>query len=116
MMRDSSLSRLVSIFYVAVLVLQPLWHGALHSPPGRYAWLLALVATLPLLPPLRGILAGRLRSMTWGGYLLVAYFVIGIMEAWSNPARRLPALFQIVLALSYVMCLVLLARRLRRRA
>ena len=104
---------LVIWFYLAIVLLQPVWHGVLPEPLGKHDWLLALCATLPLLLPLRGILAGNVRSMTWGGYLLVFYFVIGVMEAWSSPAERSPALLQTALSLLYVTCLVLLIRNLR---
>ncbi len=109
-----SLHSLVTGLYLGVLILQPLWHGVLPAPVGKQSWLLALFATLPLLFPLRGILAGKMSSMTWGGYLLVIYFVIGVMEAWSNPPERVPALLQITLTVLYVTCLVLLAQRWRR--
>lgn len=87
--------------YLALLLLQPTWHGLLPAPWGAQNWVLALVASLPLLLPLTGIAAGRLRSMTWGSFLAVLYFVIGVMETWSNPAQRIPAVFQVVLALAY---------------
>ena len=103
--------RYAAACYVALLLLQPVWLGLLTAPLGKQSWGLALAATAPLLLPLRGILAGKLRSMTWGGYLLVFYFVIGVMEAWINPAQRTPALLQIALALLYVTFLVLLSRR-----
>jgi len=106
-------TRLVVIFYLTVLVLQPIWHGLLPPPHGKQSWLLVLFATLPLLFPLRGILAGHIRSMTWGGYVLVFYFVIGVMEAWSNAPQRIPALLQVILSLLYVTSLVLLTRRQR---
>lgn len=106
--------RYAAACYVALLVLQPVWLGLLPAPLGKQSWGLALLATLPLLLPLRGILAGTVRSMTWGGYLLVFYFVIGVMEAWSNPAQRMPALLQTALAVLYVTGLVLLTRRSRR--
>jgi uncharacterized membrane protein len=84
----------VALTYLALLFLQPVWHAFAPSPLGAESWWLALVATVPLLLPLRGILKGNIRSMTWGGYLLVLYLVVGIMEAWSNPPQRLPALLQ----------------------
>jgi uncharacterized membrane protein len=62
---------------------------------GAGSWLLTAVATLPLLLPLNGVWHGSLRSMTWAGYLLMLYLVIGVMEAWANPPQRLPALLQI---------------------
>jgi uncharacterized membrane protein len=80
--------------YLALLILQAVWHALLPEPLGARAWWLGVMAALPLLLPLRGILEGRLRSMTWGGYLLMLYFSIGVMEAWSNPPQRVPALVQ----------------------
>lgn len=105
--------RLVAVFYLAVFVLQIVWHGFLPEPSGNQNWALALLAALPLALPLAGILAGRVRSMTWGGYLLVLYFTIGVMEVWSNPAQRAPALAQVTLVLLYVACLVWFTRRNR---
>ena len=66
----------------------------LPAPYGASTWWLGLLAALPLLFPLKGVLKGRIRSMTWAGYLLLLYLVIGVMEAWSNPPQRLPALTQ----------------------
>jgi uncharacterized membrane protein len=91
----------VFVTYLALLLLQITWHGLLPRPWGSQNWILAVVASLPLLLPLAGIAAGRMRSMTWGGFLAVLYFVIGVMEAWSNPAQRIPAIIQIVVALAY---------------
>ncbi|MGH8033585.1 MAG: DUF2069 domain-containing protein [Lysobacterales bacterium] len=105
--------RLVAVFYLAVIVLQLTWHGALPQPGGNRNWTLALLAALPLILPLQGILSGRLSSMTWGGYLLVIYFTFGVMEVWSNPAQRWPALIQVALVVLYVSSLVWLARRKR---
>jgi uncharacterized membrane protein len=87
----------VALTYLALTILQVVWHALLPSPMGSGLWWLALVTTAPLLLPLKGILNGNIRSMTWGGYLLVLYLVIGIMEAWSNPPQRLPALLQTLL-------------------
>ncbi len=87
----------VALAYLALLILQPVWHALVPTPLGAESWWLALVATGPLLFPLRGILKDNLRSMTWGGYLLVFYLVVGITEAWSNPPQRLPALLQTAL-------------------
>jgi len=105
-----TLGRMVIFFYLAVTALQLLWHGVFPAPLGGQNWPLAIIAVVPLILPLRGIVAGNLRSMTWGGYLLVAYFVIGVMEVWSDPAQRVPAALQIALTLLYVTCLVKLCR------
>lgn len=101
----------VQAAYVLILLLQVTWHWLLPPPQGNRSWVLALVAAVPLLLPVSGILAGRVRSMTWGAYLLVLYFVLGIMEAWSNPPQRIVALSQVALTLLYFTFLLLLVRR-----
>ena len=78
---------------------------------GSGNWLLALVAAAPLLLPLKGLLQGSLRSMTWAGYLVMLYLVIGITEAWSNPAQRIPALLQTLLVVVFVGSLLIFSRR-----
>ena len=88
--------------YLAMLGWQAVWHWLLPSPLGAgNAWL-ALLACLPLLIPLRGLVRGNYRSMIWAGLLLMLYFTIGVMEAWSNPPQRLPAFVQVVLPLFYL--------------
>ena len=97
--------------YVCTLVWQVIWHGLLPPPYGaRNAWL-AIIACLPLLIPLRGLIRMNYRSMIWAGLLLVLYFALGIMEAWSNPLQRLPALVQVFFPAFY-----LLAFRERNRS
>ena len=101
----------VALSYLAIVLLQITWHALLPRPFGSQNWTLALLATVPLLLPLRGILRRNHRSMTWGGYLLVFYLTVGLMESWSNPAQRLPALGQVALILLYVISLVSFTRR-----
>ncbi|MBT8047805.1 MAG: DUF2069 domain-containing protein [Xanthomonadales bacterium] len=104
---------LLTACYLALAGLQLLWHGLLPQPAGNQSWLLAAIAVAPLLLPLKGLLAGSLRSMTWAGYLVILYLIIGVMEAWSNPDQRIPALAQIILVTVYVGSLLKFSR-LRR--
>jgi uncharacterized membrane protein len=88
--------------YLATLTWQPVWHWLLPHPLGAgNAWL-ALALGLPLLIPLAGLLRGTYRSMIWAGLLLMLYFTIGVMEAWSNGPQRLPAMVQVVLPVLYL--------------
>jgi uncharacterized membrane protein len=96
--------------YVTILVLQPIWHGLLPAPLGNQSLALTLLSTSPLLIPLGGILMRQTRSMIWGSYLVVLYFIGGVMEAWSNPPQRIPALLQVGLTLLYVFLLVNITR------
>ena len=107
--------RLVTGSYLALIILQPVWHGLLPRPMGSGNWLLAVLATAPLLLPLKGLLAGSLRSMTWAGYLVMLYLVIAVMEAWSNPAQRIPALAQTILVVLFVGSVLVFSRAFHRR-
>lgn len=100
--------------YVALIVLQAVWHGLLPAPAGNTNWILAMVAVIPLLLPLRGVLRGSLRSMTWAGYLVMLYLIIGVMEAWSNPPQRGVALIQVALVVVFVANLLVFSRPDRR--
>lgn len=101
---------LVTTSYLALVLLQPVWHALLPEPMGYGSWLLAVIALFPLLLPLKGLLSGSLRSMTWAGYLVMLYLVVGIMEAWSNPPQRVPAMIQVGLVAVFVGALLLFSR------
>ena len=106
--------RLAAAAWLGLIALQPLWHALLPAPLGAGNWILAAVATAPLLLPARGVLAGSLRAMTWAGYLAMLYLVIGVMEAWANPPQRLPALAQVALVAVFVAAVLAFSRPGRR--
>jgi uncharacterized membrane protein len=97
--------------YLGVFAWQFVWHGLLPAPHGNASWLLATLAALPLLLPAGGILRARRNGMVWGAFLLVIYFLAGVMEAWSNPPQRSAALVQIGLVCGYICAVMLLSRR-----
>ena len=85
--------------YFGTLAWQVIWHGLLPPPLcTRNTWLTVL-ACIPLLIPIAGLVRGKYRSMIWAGLLLMLYFAIGVMEVWSNPPQRLPALLQTLLVI-----------------
>jgi len=88
----------VSGLYCSLLAWQWVWHAVFPAPLGNARPWLALVASLPLLVLLPGVWSGRARAQIWAAYLVLPYFLVGVMEAWSNPAQRLPALVQAGLA------------------
>jgi len=105
---------LISGSYLALIILQAVWHALLPRPLGAGNWWLAVLATVPLMLPLRGVLSGSLRSMTWAGYLVMLYLVVGVMEAWSNPPQRAPALAQTMLVVIFVGAVLAFSRSGRR--
>ena len=57
-----------------------------QAPGAIEGWVPALVFLAPLLLPLPGVLRGELRPRVWAGFLAVAYFVLGVIQAWGAPA------------------------------
>lgn len=88
--------------YFGTLAWQVIWHGLLPPPLGSRNFWLVFVACIPLLIPLAGLIRMQYRSMIWAGLLLILYFALGIMEAWSNPPQRQAALVQVFLAIFYL--------------
>jgi uncharacterized membrane protein len=88
--------------YIGVLAWQIIWHGLIPPPWGaRLPWL-AVLACLPLLVTLPGMLRMSYRGMIWAGLVLLLYFTIGVMELWSNPPQRPAAALQVMLTTLYL--------------
>lgn len=88
--------------YLAVMAWQVVWHGLLPPPRGAHNFWLAILAFLPLLIPITGLIRAVYRSMIWAGLLLMLYFTIGVMEMWVNPPQRPAAVVQILLTVFYL--------------
>ena len=72
--------------------------------------LVLLVMVSPLLFALRGLLHGKPYTYAWTGLLALFYFAHGVVEAYVNPAERLYATAEILLALSLFLATALYAR------
>ena len=94
--------------YFGLLLLMLLWHAWLH-PPQRFPTALVLT-TLPLLLPLRGLLHGRPAAHLWASFLMMLYFMHGVVEAMTNPPQRLLAIAEIALSLTVFIAAALYTR------
>ena len=75
--------------------------------------LLALKA-LPLVIPMAGVLSGRRYTFQWTSMFILAYFVEGVMRAWSERgASQLLAALEVALSLAYFVSVVAYARLTR---
>ncbi len=61
---------------------------------------LALVAGLPLLPPLPGLLGGRPRTLRWAPLTLAPALALALTEVVANPAARTAATVTLALVLA----------------
>jgi uncharacterized membrane protein len=64
---------------IALCLAWEIWLAPLR--PGG-SWL--MLKALPLLLPLRGVLAGTRRTYQWASMFILAYFVEGSVRAWSD--------------------------------
>ena len=85
--------------YFGLFALLLLWFTLL-APSQRYPTSLVLIVFIgPLLFPLRGLLHGRKYTHAWTGFLVLIYFIHGVVESWANPAERGLALLEIFFSL-----------------
>ncbi len=104
--------RLGLFAWALLTVLQGIWHAWLFPPQTiPVGWVLALTV-VPLLLPLFAIRDAR-RALLWVGILSLFYFCHGTAEAWSSPAERGLAVFEIVLTLLLIGALGAGVRRKR---
>ena len=55
----------------------------------------------------------RQSGLTWGMFLMMIYFIIGVTETWSNTEQRIAAAVQTALACGFFLGLVLFNRPVR---
>ncbi len=109
--RRTQVARVICLgTYFSLLVLLVTWHAWLVPSAYFPVALVLLVMVSPLLLPLRGLLHGRPYTHMWAGLLALLYFTHGLMETYANPAERLYAVIEAVLALSLFSAAMLYAR------
>ncbi len=69
------------------------------SMQGSLSFYWALILSLPLLLPLKGLIVSRLYTYRWVGFLALFYFCVGISELVSNPALQLYAYLTTMLSI-----------------
>ncbi len=82
-----------------------LWYGVRTPTP---VWLAIMI--IPLLFPLRGLIRGRAYTHAWTSFLILIYFIHGVVEAWANADARGLAIAEIVLSVIVYTGAILFAR------
>jgi uncharacterized membrane protein len=89
--------RLTLLSYFALLILLALWFTWLAPSTTLPTSLVLLFGLGPLMFPLRGLLYGKPYTFAWSSFLIMLYFIHGIVEAYANPQVRLLAGIEIAL-------------------
>lgn len=88
--------------YLPLLIWVPVWHVFLASPVGRspaFELGLAIVWTLPLLFPLKGMLQGTPYTHAWANFIVMFYIIHGLTSVYAVENERLYAAIELILAI-----------------
>src|SRR5579885_1815676 len=78
-------ARIAALMLWSVLLLLVVMHQLVPALSGS-AVLRALLFSLPLFAPLRGLLRGDRYTYSWATLCVLPYFLVGVTEAVANPA------------------------------
>ena len=101
---------LILVSWPGLVLWQLIWHAVLPAPLGSANWILAIFASLPLLIFTAGVIKTNHKQLTWGMFLAMLYFIVGVMESWSNSDQRFAAAMQVILTCGFFLGLVLFTR------
>ena len=95
--------------YFALLLLLVIWHGFLF-PANKQPWLILGFIVAPLLFPLSGLLKEKPYTYAWTSFVILLYFIHGIVEAWANENERVYAVIEIYLSVQVYIGAIYYAR------
>ena len=114
-MKAEALERVALAAWLALIALQPVWHG-LVAPPLLVPVALAVTAfTIPIALPLLAW-RRRPRALLIASIVALAYFCHGVMEAWADASVRALAIAEIALSLALVLAVGTIGLEGRRAA
>jgi len=87
---------------VALSLLAWMWAG--------YPWPICLLAVLPLLAPLNGLLRGRRHTYAWATLFAIPYLAFALTELLVNPAARWVAAMSLLLVFGWFCTMILYLR------
>jgi uncharacterized membrane protein len=80
-----------------------------------YPWPICVLAVLPLLAPLNGLIRGRRYTYAWATLFAAPYLVFAVTELLVNPMARWAASFSLLLVFSWFCAMVSYLRVSRER-
>lgn len=96
-MKTQSYKKLALIGYFGLLIFMPLWLVVL-SPSSLGIPLALVLFVLPLLFPLKGLLAGNPYTYAWSNFIVMLYFLHSLTTLWVSADERIWAAIELVFA------------------
>ena len=78
-----------------------------------YSWLMCLIAVLPLLAPLNGLVRGRRHTYAWATLFAIPYLAFALTELLANPQARWVAALTLLLVFAWFCTMILYLRASR---
>jgi uncharacterized membrane protein len=75
-----------------------------------YSWAVCMIAVLPLLAPLNGLVRGRRYTYAWATLFAIPYLVFALTELLVNPAARWVAAISLLLVFAWFCTMILFLR------
>ncbi len=80
-----------------------------------YPWPICVVAVLPLMAPLHGLIRGRRHTYAWATLFAIPYLAFALTELLVNPAARWVAAMSLLLVFGWFCTMILFLRASRAR-
>jgi uncharacterized membrane protein len=80
-----------------------------------YPWLLCVIAVLPLLAPLHGLVRGKRHTYAWATLFAIPYLAFAVTELLVNPQARWVAAMSLLLVFAWFCTMILFLRTSRAR-
>jgi uncharacterized membrane protein len=80
-----------------------------------YPWPICVLAVLPLLAPLNGLVRGRRHTYAWATLFAIPYLAFALTELLVNPAARWVAALSLLLVFGWFCSMILFLRASRAR-
>jgi uncharacterized membrane protein len=106
---QSTARTLTIVLWVAIALSFAAWMAA------GYSWGLCLLATLPLLAPLNGLIRGRRYTYSWATLFAIPYLAFAVTELLVNPNARWVAASSLLLVFAWFCVMILYLRASRAR-
>ncbi len=78
--------------------------------PAGYPWPVCLLAALPLLAPLSGLVRARRHTYAWATLFAIPYLAFALTELLVNPAARWVAALSLLLVFGWFCTMILFLR------
>jgi uncharacterized membrane protein len=78
-----------------------------------YPWPICVIAVLPLLAPLRGLLRGSRYTYAWATLFAIPYLAFAVTEILVNPQARWVAAISLLLVFAWFCAMILFLRASR---